>query len=161
LVAFVEVLFVKTYSTRPSDIKRDWYVVDAAGKTLGRLATEIAQVLRGKHKPYWAPHLDTGDYVIVVNAGKVQVTGKRLDEKIYYRHSGYPGGLRAETLRTRLQTHPERVIRGAVWGMLPHNRLGRQMIRKLKIYTADSHPHTAQQPKPLDVAPSPFGRGLG
>jgi large subunit ribosomal protein L13 len=141
---------VKTFSTKPSTIQRDWYIVDATGKTLGRLATEIATFLRGKHKPYWAAHLDTGDYVIVINAGNIQVTGRRLEQKVYYRHSGYPGGLKAETLQTRLQHRPERVIRGAVWGMLPHNRLGRQMIRKLKIYAADSHPHAAQQPKPLE-----------
>jgi len=152
---------VKTYSTRPSDIRRDWYVVDATGKTLGRLATEIAQVLRGKHKPYWAPHLDTGDFVIVINAGKVQVTGKRLDQKMYYRHSGYPGGFREENLRTRLERHPDRVIRSAVWGMLPHTRLGRQMIRKLKVYASDTHPHAAQQPMPfedrLSNPPTPGG----
>jgi large subunit ribosomal protein L13 len=141
---------VKTFTTKPSTIQRDWYVVDATGKTLGRLATEIARFLRGKHKPYWTSHLDTGDYVIVVNAGKIEVTGKRLDQKVYYRHSGYPGGLKAETLYTRLQHHPERVIRSAVWGMLPHNRLGRQMIRKLKIYAADEHPHAAQQPKLME-----------
>ena len=142
---------VKTYATKPSDIERKWYVVDAQGKTLGRLATEIARILRGKHRPYFTPHLDTGDYVIVVNAGKIRVTGKKLDQKIYYRHSGYPGGLKSITLREQLAKHPTRALRAAVWGMLPHNRLGRRMIKKLKLYTGDSHPHQAQQPIPLDL----------
>jgi len=141
---------VKTYSTKAKDIQREWYVVDARGKTLGRLATQIARVLRGKHKPYYAPHLDTGDYVIVINAGQVQVTGRKLDQKKYYRHSGYPGGFKEITLRRQLELHPTRVIRAAVWGMLPHNRLGRQMIKKLKIYADDKHPHEAQQPKVLE-----------
>ena len=140
---------MKTYSTKPSDIQRQWWVVDAEGKTLGRLASEIARILRGKHKPYYAPHLDTGDYVIVINAGKIRVTGRKLDQKVYYRHSGYPGGLKAITLRQQLQRHPTRVIRAAVWGMLPHNRLGRKMIKKLKVYAEDHHPHEAQKPKPL------------
>jgi len=142
---------VKTYATKPSDIERKWYLVDAQGKTLGRLATEIARILRGKHKPYFTPHLDTGDYVIVINAGKIRVTGKKLDQKIYYRHSGYPGGLKSITLREQLEKHPTRALRAAVWGMLPHNRLGRRMIKKLKIYAEDSHPHQAQQPIPLEL----------
>ncbi len=142
---------MKTYSTKPRDIEREWYVVDAKGKTLGRLATEIARILRGKHKPYYAPHLDTGDYVIVINAGQVRVTGRKLDQKIYYRHSGYPGGLKQITLRRQLEKHPDRVIRAAVWGMLPHNRLGRRMFKKLKVYADDKHPHQAQKPKVLEI----------
>jgi large subunit ribosomal protein L13 len=142
---------VKTYSTKRSDIERKWYLVDARDKTLGRLATEIARILRGKHKPYFTPHLDTGDYVIVINAGKIRVTGRKLDQKIYYRHSGYPGGLKSITLREQLVKHPTRALRAAVRGMLPHNRLGRRMIKKLKIYAEDSHPHRAQQPIPLEL----------
>lgn len=141
---------MKTYSPKPSEIKHDWYLVDAEDKTLGRLASEIAKVLRGKHKPIYAPHLDTGDYVIVINAEKVHVTGNKLDQKMYYRHSGYPGGLTSITLREQLKRHPTRVIRSAVKGMLPHNRLGRAMMRKLKIYAGDRHPHQAQQPKLLE-----------
>ena len=141
---------MKTYSPKSSEVKHEWYVVDAEGKTLGRLASEIAKVLRGKHKPIYAPHLDTGDYVIVINAEKVHVTGNKLDQKIYYRHSSYPGGLTGITLREQLKRHPTRVIRSAVKGMLPHNRLGRAMMKKLKIYGGDSHPHQAQEPKPLE-----------
>jgi large subunit ribosomal protein L13 len=141
---------MKTYSPKPSEIKHEWYLVDAEGKTLGRLASEIAKVLRGKHKPIYAPHLDTGDYVIVINAEKVHVTGNKLDQKMYYRHSGYPGGLKSISLREQLKRHPTRVIRSAVKGMLPHNRLGRATMRKLKIYAGDSHPHQAQEPKPLE-----------
>jgi len=140
---------MKTHSTKPSDINREWYLVDAEGQTLGRLASEIAKVLRGKHKPIYAPHLDTGDYVIVINAEKIHVTGKKLDQKIYHRHSGYPGGLKSITLREQLKKHPSRVIHSAVRGMLPHNRLGRATMRKLKVYAGDAHPHQAQQPKPL------------
>ncbi len=142
---------MKTYTARASGIKREWYLVDAEGKTLGRLASEIAKILRGKHKPIYTPHLDCGDYVIVINADKIRVTGKKLDQKIYYRHSGYPGGLKSISLRAQLKKHPTRVLRAAVWGMLPHNRLGRAMIKKLKVYAGDSHPHQAQQPKPLEV----------
>ncbi len=141
---------MKTYSPKASEIKHEWYLVDAENKTLGRLASEIAKVLRGKHKPIYAPHLDTGDYVIVINAEKVHVTGNKLDQKMYYRHSGYPGGLKSITLREQLKRRPTRVIRSAVKGMLPHNRLGRAMMRKLKIYAGDSHPHRAQQPKRLE-----------
>ena len=140
---------MKTYTVRKGDIKREWYVVDAQGKTLGRLASEIARILRGKHKPIYVPHLDCGDYVIVVNAEKVRVTGKKLDQKVYYRHSGYPGGLKSINLRDQLQKHPTRVLEAAVRGMLPKNRLGRAMIKKLKVYAGDSHPHQAQQPKAL------------
>jgi large subunit ribosomal protein L13 len=142
---------MKTYSTKPSDIKREWYLVDAEGRTLGRLASEIAKVLRGKNKPIFAPHLDTGDYVIVINAERIHVTGRKLDQKFYHRYSGYPGGLTSISLREQLKKHPTRVIRSAVWGMLPHNRLGRAMIKKLKVYAGASHPHEAQQPKPLHL----------
>ncbi len=141
----------KTYSAKPEEIERTWYVVDAEGKTLGRLAAEIAKILRGKHKPIYTPHVDTGDYVIVINADKVRVTGKRLDQKIYYRHSGYIGGLKAVSLRRMLETHPERVIEHAVKGMLPKNRLGRKMYKKLKVYASPDHPHQAQKPQPLDL----------
>jgi large subunit ribosomal protein L13 len=126
-------------------------VVDAAGQTLGRMATRIATILRGKHKPMFTPHMDCGDHVIVINAGKIQVTGKRLDQKVYYRHSGYPGGLKSITLRDQLQKHPTRAIQLAVRGMLPKNRLGRQMIKKLRVYASDTHPHEAQQPKVLEL----------
>lgn len=140
---------MRTYTPKPEDITREWFVVDATGMTLGRLATQIATVLRGKHKPIYSPHMDTGDFVIVVNAHKVRVTGRKLDQKFYYRHSGYPGGLKQISLRDQLDRHPDRVIRLAVRGMLPKNRLGRQMIKKLKIYATPGHPHAAQQPKPL------------
>lgn len=140
---------MKTYSAKPSDIEREWYLVDAEGKTLGRLASEIAKVLMGKNKPIYTPHLDTGDYVVVINAEKIHVTGRKLDRKVYYHHSGYPGGLKGITLREQLKKHPTRALHSAVRGMLPHNRLGRAMLKKLKIYAGDSHPHQAQQPKPL------------
>jgi large subunit ribosomal protein L13 len=138
---------VKTYTAKPQEIEREWFLVNAEGKTLGRLASEIAKVLRGKHKPIYTPHLDCGDYVIVINADKVRVTGQKLDQKMYYRHSGYPGGFRSISLRDQLQKHPERVLKAAVWGMLPKNHLGRAMFKKLKVYTGKSHPHQAQQPK--------------
>ena len=141
----------KTISAKPNEVERTWYVVDAEGKTLGRLSTEIARILRGKHKPSYTPHVDTGDYVIVINADKVRVTGKRLDQKMYYRHSGYMGGLKTIPLRRMLETHPERVIERAVKGMLPKNRLGRQMYKKLKVYASPDHPHQAQQPQPLEL----------
>ncbi len=142
---------MRTHSTKPSEIEREWYVVDAEGQTLGRLASEIAKILKGKHKPIYTPHLDTGDYVVVINAKKVHVTGRKLDQKMYYRHSGYPGGLTAVSLRDQLKRHPTRVIRSAVKGMLPHNRLGRAMMRKLKVYAGDAHPHEAQQPRSLEL----------
>ncbi len=141
---------MRTYSTKPAEIERQWFVVDARGQTLGRLASEIAKILKGKHKPIYTPHLDTGDFVIVINAGKVHVTGNKMDQKMYYRHSGYPGGLKSITLREQLKRHPTRVIRSAVKGMLPHNRLGRATLKKLKVYAGDAHPHEAQQPKPLE-----------
>jgi large subunit ribosomal protein L13 len=142
---------VRTYTTKPDDINREWYVVDATGLTLGRLASQIASVLRGKHKPIFSPHMDCGDFVIVINAEKVRVTGDKLDQKMYYRHSGYPGGLKTISLRDQMKQHPDRVIRLAVRGMLPKNRLGRQMIKKLKVYREPDHPHQAQQPKPLNM----------
>jgi large subunit ribosomal protein L13 len=140
---------VRTFTAKKEKIERNWYVVDAQGQTLGRLASRIAPILKGKHKPIYTPHLDCGDFVIVVNAEKVRVTGRKLDQKNYYRHSGYPGGLSTISLRDQLGTHPERVLQAAVKGMLPKNRLGRQMIKKLKIYKGDAHPHQAQQPKPM------------
>ena len=143
---------MKTYTAKPGEIQRDWYVVDAEGQTLGRLATRIADQLRGKNKPQYTPHVDTGDFVVVVNAEKVAVTGKKLDDKRYYRHSGYPGGLRSRTLREQLDRRPEEVIRKAVKGMLPRNRLSRAQLRKLKIYAGPEHPHTAQAPKELKIS---------
>ena len=142
---------MKTYSAKPGEITREWYLVDAEGKTLGRLATQIADMLRGKRKPQYTPHVDTGDFVIVVNAEKIAVTGKKLDEKLYYRHSGYPGGLRSRTLREQLERRPTEVLRKAVKGMLPKNRLARQQINKLKIYAGPEHPHEAQKPTKLEV----------
>jgi large subunit ribosomal protein L13 len=140
---------MKTWTAKPGEIERQWHLVDAEGQTLGRLATRIADTLRGKDKPQFTPHVDTGDFVVVVNAEKVAVTGKKLDDKMYHRHSGYPGGLRSRTLREQLERRPEEVIRKAVKGMLPRNRLGRAQIRKLKIYAGPAHPHTAQAPKEL------------
>ncbi|HEY8108163.1 MAG TPA: 50S ribosomal protein L13 [Gaiellaceae bacterium] len=141
---------MKTYSAKPGEITREWYLVDAEGKTLGRLATQIADTLRGKRKPQYTPHVDTGDFVIVVNAEKIHVTGNKLDQKRYYRHSGYPGGLRSRTLREQLDRRPTEVLRVAVKGMLPKNRLARQQITKLKIYAGPEHPHEAQNPRPLE-----------
>jgi large subunit ribosomal protein L13 len=142
---------MKTYSAKPGEVTREWYLVDAEGKTLGRLATQIADTLRGKRKPQYTPHVDTGDFVIVVNADKIQVTGNKLDQKRYYRHSGYPGGLRSRTLREQLERRPTEVLRVAVKGMLPKNRLARQQITKLKIYAGPDHPHEAQNPRPLET----------
>jgi large subunit ribosomal protein L13 len=135
---------MKTYSAKVSDIERRWRVIDASGKTLGRIATEVARLLRGKDKPMYSPHLDIGDFVVVINAAKVRVTGKKAEEKIYYRHSQYPGGLKSITFAKMLETHPTRVIEHAVKGMLPHNRQGRAMARRLKVYAGDNHPHQAQ-----------------
>jgi len=143
---------VKTVSAREQDIQRDWYVVDAQGQTLGRLATRVATLLRGKHKSNFTPHVDCGDYVIVVNADKVHVTGQKMIQKKYYRHSGYPGGLKQVTLRDQLQKFPDRVVEAAVRGMLPKNRLGRRMFKKLKVYAGPAHPHEAQQPKSLELS---------
>ena len=141
----------KTWNAKPGEIERHWYVVDAEGKTLGRLATTIADTLRGKNKPQYTPHVDTGDFVVVVNAEKVHVTGNKLDQKRYYRHSGYPGGLRSRTLREQLERRPTEVIRTAVKGMLPRNKLARRQITKLKVYAGPNHPHEAQNPQPLEV----------
>jgi len=145
---------VRTYSATADEVEaqRGWYVVDATGITLGRLATQIATVLRGKHKPLFTPGLDCGDFVIVVNADKVHVTGRKLDQKLYYRFSGYPGGLTSTSLRDQLEHHPERVIEAAVKGMLARNKLRRQLIKKLKVYAGPEHPHQAQQPKPFPLA---------
>jgi large subunit ribosomal protein L13 len=141
----------KTWNAKPGEVERRWYVVDADGKTLGRLATQIADTLRGKRKPQYTPHVDTGDFVVVVNAEKIAVTGKKLDEKLYRRHSGYPGGLRSRPLREELNRRPTEVLRKAVKGMLPRNRLGRAQLTKLKIYAGPEHPHVAQDPKPLPL----------
>jgi large subunit ribosomal protein L13 len=142
---------MKTYVTKPADVKHGWFVVDAEGKTLGRLASQIATVLRGKHKPIYSPSVDCGDYVIVLNADKIQVTGRRMDQKSYYRHTGYPGGIKEIKLRDLLEKHPTRAIEYAVKGMLPKNKLGRKMIKKLKVYTGVEHPHQAQQPVMLEL----------
>lgn len=141
----------KTYYPKPSEITREWLLVDANDQTLGRLATKIAALLLGKHKPNYTPGVDNGDYVVVINAERVRVTGRKLDQKVYYRHSGYPGGLRSVTLRERLQRNPERVIRDAVWGMLPKNSYGRKLIRKLKVYAGPEHPHAAQKPRRVEL----------
>jgi large subunit ribosomal protein L13 len=142
---------VRTFTQKQAEIERDWYVVDAEGQTLGRLASRIAPILKGKHKPVYTPHLDCGDYVIIVNAEKVRVTGRKLDQKFYYRHSGYPGGLKSISLRDQLNRYPERVLQAAIRGMLPKNKLGRRMIKKLKVYAGDAHPHEAQRPTPLEL----------
>ena len=142
---------MKTFSAKPAGVTRDWLVVDASDKTLGRLASEIANRLRGKHKAIYTPHVDTGDYVVVVNAEKVRTTGNKLLGKTYYRHTGYPGGIKATTLQKMLETHPERVIESAVKGMMPKNPLGRAMFKKLKVYAGAEHPHTAQQPIAVEL----------
>ena len=142
---------MKTFSAKPESVKRDWYVVDADGKTLGRLASEVAKRLRGKHKPEYTPHVDTGDYIVVVNAEKIHVTGNKLSDKKYHRFTGYVGNLKTETLSQALERHPERVIEIAVKGMLPKNTLGRAMYRKLKVYAGPNHPHAAQQPQALEL----------
>ena len=135
---------MKTYSTKASDIEREWHVIDASDKVLGRLATQVAGLLMGKHKPIFSRHLDTGDFVVVINADKVRVTGNKVKQKLYYRHSGYPGGLKAISLEKMMQTHPTRIIEYAVKGMLPHTRLGASMMKKLRVYVGDTHPHQAQ-----------------
>ena len=142
----------KTYYPKPDEITRDWYLVDANGENLGRLAAQIAGVLLGKHKPDYTPGVDTGDFVVVVNAERVQVTGNKLEDKIYYRHTGYPGGIRETKLKDMLAKHPDRVLRAAVWGMVPHNRLGRKLMKKLKIYAGPDHPHAAQNPKDMELS---------
>ncbi len=142
---------MKTFFAKKEEITRDWYLIDAQGKILGRLASEVAKLLRGKHKPIYTPHLDTGDYIVVLNAEKVRLTGKKLEEKIYYHHSGYPGGLKQITLKELLKRKPEDLIRMAVKGMLPKNSLGRKLLKKLKIYRGGEHPHQAQGPKELKI----------
>ncbi|MDX6632785.1 MAG: large subunit ribosomal protein [Solirubrobacterales bacterium] len=142
---------MKTFVATPAIRQRDWYVVDAEGRTLGRLATRIADTLRGKLKPEYTPHCDVGDFVVVINAEKIHVTGRKREQKRYWRHSGYPGGIRSRTLGEQLERRPEEVIRHAVKGMLPRNRLARQQISKLKVYAGPEHPHAAQQPKPMEI----------
>jgi large subunit ribosomal protein L13 len=142
---------VRTYSPRADEIERSWYVVDAEGLTLGRMATEVARVLRGKHKAMYTPHLDTGDHVIVVNADKVVLSANKAESKQVYRHTGYPGGIRSTTYATLLDEQPEQAVRRTIRGMLPKNRLGRQMLKKLKVYAGPTHPHAAQSPAPLDL----------
>ncbi len=142
---------MKTFSAKPHEVRRDWYVVDASGKTLGRLATQIATRLKGKHKPEYTPHVDTGDYIVVINADKIRVTGNKLKDKVYYRHTGYIGNMKSITLEKQLQKAPERVLQTAVQGMMPKNPLGRQMLRKLRVFPGPTHPHAAQQPIALDI----------
>lgn len=142
---------MKTFSAKAENVRRDWYLIDASNKTLGRLASEVARRLKGKHKPEYTPHVDTGDYIIITNAEKIRVTGKKKQEKIYHRHSGYPGGMKELTLAKLLSSHPERVIEFAVKGMLPKNPLGRAMYRKLKVYAGNTHDHQAQQPQTLEL----------
>ena len=143
---------MKTFSAKPAEVTRDWYIIDAEGKTLGRMATEIARRLRGKHKPEYTPHVDTGDYIVVINAEKIHVTGNKMKQKTYYHHTGYVGNLKSITLEKLLQKAPTRVIEKAVKGMLPHNPLGRAMYRKLKVYAGAEHPHAAQQPATLEIS---------
>ena len=143
---------MKTYTAKPHEIEREWYLVDAEGQNLGRLSTRIADTLRGKGKPRYTPHVDSGDFVVVVNAEKIAVTGSKLDSKMYYRHSGYPGGIKQRTLREQLERRPTEVLRKAVKGMLPKNRLASAQLRKLKIYAGPEHPHTAQAPRPMELA---------
>lgn len=142
---------MKTFSAKAHEVKSDWLIIDASGQILGRLASEVARRLRGKHKPEYTPHVDMGDHVIVINADKIAVTGRKLQQKIYYRHTGYPGGIKSKTLKQQLETFPERPIEIAVKGMLPKGPLGRDMYRKLKVYAGSEHPHVAQQPKPLVI----------
>ena len=142
---------MKTFSAKPDSVKRDWYVVDASGKTLGRLASEIATRLRGKHKPEYTPHVDTGDYIVVINAEKIGVTGKKASDKMYYRHSGFPGGIKEANFETLIAKKPEQVLELAVKGMMPRTPLGRAMLGKLKVYAGGEHPHTAQQPQALEI----------
>lgn len=142
---------MKTFSAKPAEVKRDWLLVDAKDKTLGRLATEIATRLRGKHKPIYTPHVDTGDYIVVINADKVRATGNKMWDKTYYRHTGYPGGIKSVTMAQQLEKHPERVLESAVRGMMPKNPLGRAMFKKLKVYAGAEHPHAAQQPTAVEI----------
>jgi large subunit ribosomal protein L13 len=143
---------LKTITPKAKDIEQKWYIVDATGKVLGRVASEVAQILKGKHKPMYTPHLDVGDHVVIINAEKVRVTGRKLEQKKYHRHTGYPGGLKSKTLGKVVQEKPEWVLEHAIKGMLPHNRLGRKMFKKLKIYAGEQHPHDAQKPEKLEIA---------
>ena len=142
---------MRTYSPKPGDVTHDWHVIDATDVVLGRLASQAAKLLRGKHKPIFAPHADTGDFVVIVNASKVAISGNKRDGKLLYRHSGYPGGLRSQTVGQLLDTRPERLVEKAIVGMLPHNTLGRSMARKLKVYAGPEHPHAAQKPQPFEI----------
>lgn len=142
---------MSTFMAKKEEVKRDWYVIDATDKPLGRLASKVAMILRGKHKPIFTPHVDTGDYVIIVNADKVILTGKKMDNKMYYNHSGYPGGIKQQNFRSFMQKSPEKVVYKAIWGMIPHNALGRKVIKKLKIYSGPQHPHEAQEPQSLTL----------
>ena len=142
---------MSTFSAKPAEVRRDWFVVDATGKTLGRLSTEIAHRLRGKHKPEYTPHVDTGDYIVVVNAEKIRVTGNKVKDKMYHHHTGYIGNLKSKSLETMLEEHPERVLQKAVKGMLPKGPLGRQMFKKLRVFKGPEHDHAAQQPIPLEI----------
>ncbi|MDZ7821162.1 MAG: 50S ribosomal protein L13 [Candidatus Marinimicrobia bacterium] len=142
---------MRTFSAKPTDIQQDWYIVDAEDVVLGRLASQIAQILRGKHKPIYTPHIDTGDFVIVINAEKIRMTGKKTEAKTYFHHTGYPGSWRNTSYRDMLEKHPERIVEMAVKGMVPHNRLGRKIMKKLKVYAGTEHPHKAQQPKTLEI----------
>lgn len=142
---------MRTYSPKPGDVTRNWHVIDATDVVLGRLASQAAQLLRGKHKPIYAPHADTGDFVVIVNAGKVAISGNKRDGKLLYRHSGYPGGLRSQTVGQLLDTRPERLVEKAIVGMLPHNTLGRNMAKKLKVYAGPEHPHAAQSPQAFEI----------
>ena len=141
----------RTYSPKLAEIEHEWFVIDAAGIPLGRLSTQVARLLMGKHKPTWAPHIDVGDFVIVVNAEKTVLTGRKETDKVYHRHTGYPGGLKSETAGDRRKRKPTKLVEGAVWGMLPKNSLGRKLLRKLKVYAGPEHPHQAQQPQPFDA----------
>ena len=149
---------IRTFSPKPSDIERRWWVVDAEGQTLGRLASVVATRLRGKDKPIYAPHMDCGDFVIVINASRIDVTGRKLEQKQYYRHSGYPGGLKTSTLQQEMEKHPERVIEKAVRGMLPKTALGEHMVKKLKVYAGPEHPHASQQPQPWELTEELTGK---
>lgn len=142
---------MKSYMARPQEVERKWYVVDAEGQTLGRLAAEITKVLRGKNKPQYTPHVDTGDFVVVVNADRIEVTGRKAEQKVYRRHTGYPGGLRETSYEVMMQRKPTEILRKAVWGMMPKSRLARQQFKKLKIYAGSEHPHAAQTPEPYEV----------
>ncbi len=145
------ILELKTYMAKKGEVEQKWFVIDADGVVLGRLASRVASIVRGKNKPIFTPHVDTGDNVIILNADKIRLTGRKLDAKKYYRHSGYPGGIHETTARKLLEKKPEEVLRHAIWGMLPHNRLGRKLLKKVKIYAGESHPHAAQKPEVLDV----------